>query len=128
MVKHHLHQKRELKPGSFRVKGDIIEIAPPHTNEYIIKIDTFGDEVERIIECNALTGEIRNSYKTYPIFPAYDHASTRERIAQATKTILEELEQRVAYFKENGKYLEAERIDQRNSNFRLSLLKRDKSP
>lgn len=112
----------ELKPGSFRVKGDIIEIAPPHTNEYIIKIDTFGDEVERIIECNALTGEIRNSYKTYPIFPAYDHASTRERIAQATKTILEELEQRVAYFKENGKYLEAERIDQRTRQDVESML------
>ncbi|MDD7316503.1 MAG: DEAD/DEAH box helicase family protein, partial [Bacillales bacterium] len=112
----------ELKPGSFRVKGDIIEIAPPHTNEYIIKIDTFGDEVERIIECNALTGEIRKSYKTYPIFPAYDHASTRERIAQATKTILEELEQRVAYFKENGKYLEAERIDQRTRQDVESML------
>ncbi|MCQ3035589.1 MAG: excinuclease ABC subunit UvrB [Bacilli bacterium] len=103
----------ELKPGSFRVRGDIIEIAPPHTNEYIIKIDTFGDEVERIVECNQLTGEIRNSYKTYPIFPAYDHASTRQRIANAVKTISEELEERLAYFRAEGKLLEAERLEQR---------------
>ena len=103
----------DLKPGSFRLRGDVIEIAPPHTKEYIIHIDTFGDEVEKISEINTLTGEVKNVYKTYPIFPAYDHASTRKRIAKATESILQELEERLAYFKSEGKLLEAERLEMR---------------
>ena len=106
----------ELTPGTFRVKGDLIEIVPPHfTDNDILRIDTFGDEIERIIQVNGLTGEVKHSFNTFPIFPAYDHASTRERIKEATTTIKEELKERLQYFKENGKLLEAERLELRTN-------------
>ena len=104
----------DYKPGTFKIKGDIIEIAPLNVDKNIvIRIDTFGDEIEKIIEVDALTGEVKHTYHTYPIFPAYDHASTFSRIKEATKTILIELEDRLKYFKENGKLLEAERLELR---------------
>ncbi len=103
----------DLKPGTFRVRGDVIEICPPHLTEEALRIDTFGDEIERISRISMLTGEVKESYKTYPIFPAYDHASTHERIARATESISKELEERLQFFKENGKLLEAERLEMR---------------
>lgn len=103
----------DLKPGTFRVRGDVIEICPPHLTEHALRIDTFGDEIERISVVSMLTGEVKESYKTYPIFPAYDHASTHERIARATESISKELEERLKYFKDNGKLLEAERLEMR---------------
>jgi len=103
----------DLKPGSFRVRGDVIEICPPISNNYVIHIDTFGDEIERIVQVDILTGDVLNQYKTYPIFPAYDHASTHKRIVEATESISKELAERLAYFKENGKLLEAERLEMR---------------
>ena len=103
----------DLKPGTFRVRGDVIEICPPHLTEHALRIDTFGDEIERISIVSMLTGEVKESYKTYPIFPAYDHASTHERIARATESISKELEERLKYFKDNGKLLEAERLEMR---------------
>lgn len=103
----------DLKPGTFRVRGDVIEICPPHLTEEALRIDTFGDEIERISRVSMLTGEIKESYKTYPIFPAYDHASTHERIARATESISKELEERLQFFKDNGKLLEAERLEMR---------------
>ena len=106
----------EATPGSFRVRGDIIEIVPANMEEQnVIRIDTFGDEIERIVEVNLLTGEVKHSYNTYPIFPAYDHASTRERIRNACETIRAELKERLAFFKENGKLLEAERLEMRTN-------------
>ena len=103
----------DLKPGTFRVRGDVIEICPPHLTETALRIDTFGDEIERISIVPMLTGEVKESYKTYPIFPAYDHASTHERIARATSSISQELEERLKFFKDNGKLLEAERLEMR---------------
>ena len=106
----------DTPPGSFRVRGDIIEIVPANMDDHtVIRIDTFGDEIEKIYEVDLFTGEIKHSYHTYPIFPAYDHASTRERIKEACKTIKEELGQRLAYFRENGKLLEAERLEMRTN-------------
>ena len=103
-------------PGSFRVRGDIIEIIPANMdNNCVIRIDTFGDEIEKITQVDLLSGEIKHSYHTYPIFPAYDHASTRERIADACKTIKEELKERLEYFKSEGKLLEAERLELRTN-------------
>ena len=103
-------------PGSFRVRGDIIEIIPANMEDgCVIRIDTFGDEIEKICEVNLLTGEIKHSYHTYPIFPAYDHASTHVRIKEACETIKAELKDRLAYFKENGKLLEAERLEMRTN-------------
>ena len=103
----------DIKPGTFRVRGDVIELSPPFAENTVIRIDTFGDEVESINSVDLLTGEIKERYKTYPIFPAYDHASTRSRIQEAVQTISAELEERLAYFKENGKLLEAERLEMR---------------
>ena len=102
----------ELKPGTFRVHGDVIDIAPA-THDYFIRLDCFGDEVETIAQINAVTGEVEKTYNTYPIFPAYDHASTRKRIEAACATIKEELEERLAYFRSQGKFLEAERLELR---------------
>ena len=103
-------------PGTFRVRGDIIEIVPANMdNNTVIRIDTFGDEIEKIYEVELLSGEIKHTYHTYPIFPAYDHASTRERIKEACVTIKEELKERLEYFKSEGKLLEAERLEQRTN-------------
>ena len=104
----------DAAPGTFRVRGDTIEIVPANMEENnVLRIDTFGDEIEKIMQVNLLTGEVVHTFKNYPIFPAYDHASTRERIKEACKTIGEELEERLAYFKAEGKLLEAERLEMR---------------
>lgn len=106
----------DTPPGSFRVRGDIIEIVPANMNDNsVIRIDTFGDEIEKIYEVDLLTGEIRHSYHTFPIFPAYDHASTRERIKEACVSIKEELAERLEVFKKNGQLLEAERLEMRTN-------------
>lgn len=106
----------DTAPGTFRVRGDIIEIVPANmTSNSVIRIDTFGDEIEKIYEVDLLTGEVRHTYHTFPIFPAYDHASTRERIKEACISIKEELKERLAYFKKEGKLLEAERLEQRTN-------------
>lgn len=118
----YIRNNMELSPGTFRTRGDIIEIALPHTSEYYIRVDTFGDEVEHIYAVNPINGEVRRSYNTFPIFPAYDHASTKKRIEEAVKTISNELEERLKYFRENGKLLEAERLEMRTKQDIDSML------
>lgn len=106
----------DAAPGTFRVRGDIIEVIPANSEDnHVIRIDTFGDEVEKIMLVDLLTGEVKNNYHTYPIFPAYDHASTRKRIKEACETIKIELDERLKFFKENGKLLEAERLENRTN-------------
>ena len=106
----------DAAPGTFRVRGDIIEIIPANMEgNNVIRIDTFGDEIEKISQIDLLTGEVKHTFHTYPIFPAYDHASTRERIAEACKTIKEELAERLNFFKSEGKLLEAERLELRTN-------------
>ena len=112
----------DIKPGTFRVRGDVIEVMPPHSKDFIIRIDTFGDVVEQIVQVDPLTGDVSKSFKSYPFFPAYDHASTKERIKRAVKTIEEELEARIKYFNDNNKPLEAERIEMRTRQDIDSLL------
>lgn len=106
----------DAKPGTFRVRGDIIEIVPANAEDNtVIRIDTFGEEIEKIYLIDLLSGEIKHTYHTYPIFPAYDHASTHARISDAVKTIKEELKERLEYFKQEGKLLEAERLEMRTN-------------
>ena len=113
----------DASPGTFRVRGDIIEIVPANMeSNSVIRIDTFGDEIEKIVELDLLTGEIKHSYKNYPIFPAYDHASTRERIREACETIKVELDERLAFFKGEGKLLEYERLENRTRQDMESML------
>ena len=110
-------------PGSFRVRGDIIEIIPANMDSNnVIRIDTFGDTIEKISQIDLLSGEVKHTYHTYPIFPAYDHASTRERIKEACTTIKEELVERLAYFKSEGKLLEAERLELRTNQDMENML------
>jgi excinuclease ABC subunit B len=103
----------DISPGNFRVRGDIIEIALPSSEDAILKIDTFDDEVERIAMADVITGEILHTYKVYPIFPAYTHASSHQRVLEACKTITIELEQRLNELKSNNKLLEAQRLEMR---------------
>ena len=117
----------ELKPGTFRVHGDVIDIAPA-THDYYIRIDCFGDEVESISQVDSITGEVQKTFATYPIFPAYDHASTRKRIEQACKTIEAELTERLAYFRKEGKLLEAERLEMRTRQDMESMLEFGRCP
>ncbi len=113
----------DAAPGTFRVRGDVIEVVPANFEKNsVIRVDTFGDEVESIKEVDLLTGEVKHTYHTYPIFPAYDHASTRERIKEACETIKTELQERLNWFKENGKFLEAERLEMRTNQDMESML------
>ena len=106
----------DVSPGSFRTRGDLIEICTPNCNEgEVIRVDTFGDEIEKIYAYNLITGEVAHTYNTFPIFPAYDHASTRERIREACQSIREELVERLAYFRSEGKLLEEERLSMRTN-------------
>ena len=88
----------------------------------VIRIDTFGDEVEKISQIDLLSGEVKHVFNTYPIFPAYDHASTRQRIKEACETIKAELKERLEYFKSEGKLLEAERLELRTNQDVESML------
>ncbi len=105
----------DFGPGKFRVNGDIIDIFPISSKEKFIRVSTFDDEVESISSVNFVTGEVLESFKTYPIFPAYDHASTFERVKSVCEQILDDLKERVDYFKKEGKLLEAERIEMRTN-------------
>ena len=109
----YVRNNMELKPGSFRVRGDIIEIMSPNSDEVVIRIDTFGDEVESIHSVDSLTGTIKEKLMAYFVFPAYEHASTRARINKALKGIEEELEERLKFFEKENKPLEKERLELR---------------
>lgn len=113
----------DLAPGTFRVRGDVIEIAPMNAyKNSFIRIEFFDEEVERICEVDILSKEVKHTFHTYPIFPAYDHVSTRSRIQAACESIKKELEERLLYFKSEEKYLEAERLAQRTNYDVESLL------
>ncbi|MEG1222451.1 MAG: excinuclease ABC subunit UvrB [Bacilli bacterium] len=103
----------EIASGKFRVKGDLIEVMSADSDQYSIRIDTFDDTIQSIDIVNYLTGEVKETVMSYPIFPAYDHANTHARIKLACSKILRELEERITYFKTNNKPLEEERIELR---------------
>ncbi len=99
--------------GTFRVRGDTVEIFPASSADNVLRVEFFGDEIERIIEINSLTGEIIGVRQHASIFPASHYATSSERIETAIETIEEELEERVKQFKEEDKLIEAQRIQQR---------------
>jgi len=103
----------EQSKGTFRVRGDVIEIVPGHTESWLIRIELFGDEVERICEVDPLTGKVLGSYGAYTIYPAYGYVTKKEQMLKACETISEELKERLKYFEEEMKPLEYERLDQR---------------
>lgn len=103
----------EQMKGTFRVRGDVIEIVPGHTESWLIRIDLFGDEVERICEVDPLTGKVLGNYHTYTIYPAYGYVTKKEQMLKACETISAELKERLQYFQNEMKPLEYERLDQR---------------
>ncbi len=103
----------EQSKGTFRVRGDVIEIVPGHSESYLIRIELFGDEVDRICEVDPLTGKITGSFKSYTIYPAYGYVTAHEQMLHACDTISAELKERLAFFEKEKKPLEYERLDQR---------------
>lgn len=103
----------EQSKGTFRVRGDVIEIVPGHTESWLIRIELFGDEVERICEVDPLTGKVLGAYNTYTIYPAYGYVTKREQMLKACDTISAELKDRLKYFEDEMKPLEYERLEQR---------------
>ena len=103
----------DFKRGTFRVKGDVLEIIPTNQNTKGYRIEFFGDEIDRISEIDTLTGVVTQDKKIVNIFPASFFVTSDEKIKEAIKRIKVELDERVKYFKENNKLLEAERIEQR---------------
>ncbi|WP_042275896.1 excinuclease ABC subunit UvrB [[Clostridium] dakarense] len=108
--------------GTFRVRGDILEIFPASNDERAIRIEFFGDEIDRITEIDYVTGKIAGVRNHVVIFPASHYVTTPERVEKAVIAIEEELEDRINYFKENDKLLEAQRIDQR-TKYDVEMLK-----
>ena len=99
--------------GTFRVRGDVIEIFPASSSENAIRVELFGDEIERITEINVLTGEITGLRNHVSIFPASHYVTSSDKLDRAILDIEKELQERVQYFKENEKLIEAQRIQQR---------------
>ncbi|CEP91330.1 excinuclease ABC subunit B [[Clostridium] sordellii] len=108
--------------GTFRVRGDILEIFPANTDERAIRIEFFGDEIDRITEIDYLTGKIVGLRNHVVIFPASHYVTTQERIDKAIVEIEDELKKRIDYFKDNDKLIEAQRIDQR-TRYDIEMLK-----
>ncbi len=111
----------DFSRGKFRVKGDVLEIFPANSNENIVRVEFFGDEVERITTVDPLTGNIVGQLTHAAIFPASHYVTTGDKMKRAIHTIEDELIDRIRYFEEEGKLLEAQRIAQR-TNYDLEML------
>ncbi|AEV69656.1 excinuclease ABC subunit UvrB [Acetivibrio clariflavus] len=111
----------DFKRGKFRVRGDTLEIFPSSSSEKVIRVEFFGDEIERITEVNYLTGEILGTMSHAAIFPASHYATTRTKMERAIKSIEQELEERLKELKAEGKLLEAQRLEQR-TRYDLEML------
>ena len=111
----------ELKRGTFRVRGDVIEILPPSSSDKVIRLELFGDEIDAISEVDRLTGKITGKREHISIYPNTHYATDPETLKTAITAIEEELEQQIAYFKSEDKFLEAQRIEQR-TRYDLEML------
>ena len=112
----------DFKRGTFRVRGDVLEVFPISSSDLAVRIEFFGAEVDRICEIEPLTGEIKSSLEHVAIFPASLYIASQERIEKAIGTIEEELKERVDYFKSEDKLIEAQRISER-TNYDIEMLR-----
>ena len=112
----------DFKRGTFRVRGDVVEIIPANEADTAVRVEFFGDEIDRITQIDVLTGEIKGELEHVAIFPASHYVVPAEQIRRAADAIEEELEERVRYFKSEDKLLEAQRIAER-TNFDIEMLK-----
>ena len=108
--------------GTFRVRGDVLEIFPANNTDTAVRVEFFGDEIDRITEIDVLTGEIKSRLEHCAIFPASHYVVPQEKINEATKEIEKEMEERVRYFKSEDKLIEAQRIAER-TNFDIEILR-----
>ena len=112
-----------LKRGTFRARGDVVEVFPSTEGETgVIRISFWGDEIERMDQINSVTGKVEGERKHIMIFPNSHYVTTDEKMTKAISTIEEELKERVEYFKENNKLIEAQRIEER-TNFDIEMMK-----
>jgi len=111
----------DFKRGTFRAKGDLVEIYPSETTERAIRVEFWGDEIEKISEINPLTGKVIGIRNHVMIFPNSHYVTSKEKLDRAIITIEEELEERIKFFKDNNKLIEAQRIEER-TNFDLEML------
>ena len=112
----------DFKRGTFRAQGDIIDVIPTNEHEKAVRIELFGDEVDRISEIDVLTGKVLGSKKSVSIFPASHFVTSDDKLKEAIKRIEDELEDRLIYLRENNKLLEAERLEQR-TRYDIEMLK-----
>ena len=108
--------------GTFRVRGDVLEIFPANADDYAYRVEFFGDEIDRITEIDVLTGEIKKGLDFIAVFPASHYVVPMDKILKAADAIEEELEERVAWFKSEDKLLEAQRIAER-TNYDVEMLR-----
>ena len=112
----------DFKRGTFRAKGDIVEIYPSSQSESAVRVEFWGDEIEKISEINPLTGKAIGLRQHILIPPASQYVTSKEKLAKAIVTIEEEMKERVDYFKSKGKLIEAQRIEER-TNFDIEMMK-----
>ncbi|MBP7059127.1 MAG: excinuclease ABC subunit UvrB [Lachnospiraceae bacterium] len=118
----YLRNDMDFKRGTFRVRGDILDIFPATTTEYTYRVEFFGDEIDRIMEMDPVTGNPKSEVQHAAIFPASHYVVPQDRINAACKTIEEEMEEQVRFFKGEGKLIEAQRIEER-TNFDIEMLR-----
>ena len=119
-----MHYERndvDFHRGVFRVRGDRVEVFPSYEEDTCIRIDFFGDEIESVSEIDPLKGDVKKSLKKVTIFPASHHVTQKSRLKQATRAIIEELKERIKYFRDSNKLIEAQRIEER-TNFDLEMI------
>ena len=119
---HYERNDLELRAGTFRVRGDTLEVIPAYQDRYGYRITFFGDEIERIVEFDALTGELRRELSTIAIYPAKHFITEDEKLQQAISDIEVELEERLAFLRSQEKLLEAQRLEQR-THYDLEMLR-----
>lgn len=112
----------DIERACFRVRGDVVEIYPAQGGDYLIRVEFFGDEIDRIVETDPLTGQVHASLEHIAIFPASHYVVAQEKINKACKDIETELEERIRFFKSEDKLLEAQRISER-TNFDVEMLR-----
>lgn len=118
------YQRNDIAPerGNFRVHGDVVDICPVNTNENAIRVEFFGDEIDRITEIEMLTGELKATLSHAMIFPASHYVVSGDRLEEAIEELQEELAARVAFFEHNNQLIEAQRIAQR-TNYDIEMLR-----
>ena len=111
----------DFRRGSFRVRGDVVDIFPPGHDSFAIRVEFFGDEIEALKEIDVLTGEVKATVEHVPIFPAAHFVSNEDEISRAVSTIKAELKERLEELRENNQLLEAQRLEQR-TNYDIEML------